>query len=61
LAKNCLELKNRALFGSAVNADVASYLARHPEATPYEISKAICNHKARVFEVFRDVKAAISG
>lgn len=57
--KNCHELKNRALFGSSVNADVASYLAWHPEATPYEVSKATCNHKARVFEVFQDVKTAL--
>lgn len=57
--KNCVELKNRALFGSAVNADVASYLKWNPTATPYQIAKATKNHKARVFEVYDDVKVAL--
>ncbi|OFZ18128.1 MAG: hypothetical protein A2Z20_06175 [Bdellovibrionales bacterium RBG_16_40_8] len=57
--KNCVELKNRALFGSVVNADVASYLKWNPKATPYQIAKAIHNHKARVFEVYEDIKVAI--
>lgn len=53
--KNCIEIRNRALFGSVVNADVASYLSRSPAATPYEIAKRTGNHKARVFSVFKDV------
>jgi hypothetical protein len=57
--KNCVELKNRALFGSVVNADVASYLKWNPNATPYQIAKATHNHKARVFEVYEDIKIAI--
>jgi hypothetical protein len=57
--KHCIELKHRALFGSSVNADVASYLNRNPDATPYQIAIATQNHKARVFEVFKDIKAAM--
>lgn len=57
--KNCVELRNRALFGSTVNADVASYLKRNPDATPYQIAKNTRNHKARVFEVFNDIKVAL--
>lgn len=45
--KNCVELRNRALFGSVVNADVASYL-----------QKKTHHHKARVFEVYKDILAA---
>ncbi len=57
--KSCPELKNRALFGSKVHADVASYLNRNPEATPYQTAKATHNHKARVFEIFKDIQIAI--
>ncbi len=57
--KSSIELKNRALFGSCVHADIASFLTWHPEATPYQIAKATCNHKARVFEVFQDIRQAI--
>jgi hypothetical protein len=57
--RNCAELKNRALFGSTVNADVASFLLREPNATPYQISKLTKNHKARVYEVFEDVRSAL--
>lgn len=56
--KNCLELKCRALFGSIVNADVVSYLEKHPGSTPYQIAKKTHHHKARVFEIFADVLAA---
>ncbi len=56
--KNCLELKNRALFGSIVNADVVSYLKKHPDSTPYQIAKRTHHHKARVFEIYADVLAA---
>ncbi len=57
--KNCTELKNRALFGSVVNADVASYLKWHPTATPYEISKNTGHHKSSVFKVFENIKIAM--
>ena len=56
--KNCLELKNRALFGSIVNADVVSYLEKHPGSKPYQIAKRTHHHKARVFEIYADVLAA---
>ena len=56
--KNCSELKNRALFGSIVNADVVSYLEKHPGSTPYQIAKRTHHHKARVFEIYADVLAA---
>ena len=56
--KNCVELKNRALFGSVVNADVVSYLRKHPGSTPYQIAKNTNHHKARVFEIYADVLAA---
>jgi hypothetical protein len=54
--KTCIELRNRALFGSTVNADVASYLSFNPVTTPYLVSKNTNNHKASVFKVFRDLK-----
>ena len=56
--KNCIELKNRALFGSVVNADVASYLQKNPDSTPYQIAVNTHHHKARVFEVYKDVRSA---
>lgn len=56
--QSCVELRNRALFGSTVNADVASYLHYNPEATAYKISKETFHHKASVFKVFSDVKEA---
>ncbi len=58
--KNCPELKNRALFGSAVNADVVSYLAKHPGRTAYQTAKATCHHKARVFEIYPDILSAVN-
>ena len=58
--KRCLPLKNRALFGSCVNADVASYLAVHPDARPYEISKETANHKARVFAIYEDIQKSLA-
>ena len=57
--KNCIEIKNRALFGSVVNADIASYLTYNPNANAYEISKETSNHKARVFKIHNDVRIAI--
>lgn len=56
--KNCLELKNRALFGSVVNADIASCLTKHPGSTAYQASRITHHHKARVFEIYADVTAA---
>lgn len=56
--KNCVELRNRALFGSVVNADVASYLQKNPGSTPYQIAIKTHHHKARVFEVYKDILAA---
>ncbi len=56
--KNCLELKNRALFGSVVNADVFSYLLKHSDSTAYQVAKNTHHHKARVFEIYPDVLAA---
>lgn len=56
--KNCIELRYRALFGSVVNADVVSYLKKHPESTPYQIAKQTHHHKARVFEIYADVLVA---
>lgn len=56
--KNCIELRNRALFGSVVNADVASFLQKRPGSTAYEVALNTYHHKARVFEIFNDVKAA---
>lgn len=53
--KNCMELKNRALFGSVVNADLACCLKKHPNCTPYQASKLTHHHKARVFEIFSDI------
>ena len=57
--KHCIELKNRALFGSVVNADTASYLSKNKTSTAYEISKITHNHKASVFKVFEDIKKAM--
>lgn len=56
--KTCVELKNRALFGSTVNADVASFLFYEPSAGPYKISKKTFNHKASVYRVYSDVQEA---
>lgn len=56
--KSCTELRNRALFGSTVNADVASYLHYNPDATAYKTSMQTFHHKASVFKVFVDVKQA---
>ncbi len=57
--KNCLELKNRALFGSVVNADVTSYLVKHSgSTTAYQVAKATHHHKARVFDVYPDILMA---
>jgi hypothetical protein len=56
---NCLELKNRALFGSVANADVASYLNKNPQATAYETALATHHFKARVFEILEDIKLAM--
>ncbi len=57
--KNCIEIKNRALFGSIVNADIASYLTHYPNANAYEISKETANHKARVFKIHNTVRTAM--
>lgn len=54
----CAELKNRALFGSVVNADVFSYLKKYPDSTAYQVAQITHHHKARVFEVFPDILAA---
>ena len=54
----CIELKNRALFGSTVNADVASYLSYHPDATAYKTAKETFHHKASVFKIFADIQEA---
>lgn len=56
--KTCIELRNRALFGSTVNADVASYLHYNPDTTAYKASKQTFHHKASVFKVFADIQAA---
>lgn len=56
--QNCVELRNRALFGSVVNADVASYLAKHPGSNAYQIAKNTHHHKARVFAVYENILAA---
>lgn len=56
--KTCLELKNRALFGSIVNADVASYLEKHPKSSAYQIAKGTHHHKASVFAVYENILAA---
>jgi hypothetical protein len=56
--KNCVELRNRALFGSVVNADVASYLQKNPNSTAYQVAINTHHHKARVFEVYKDVVTA---
>jgi hypothetical protein len=56
--KSSLELRNRALFGSVVNADVASYLQKNPGSTPYQIAIKTHHHKARVFAVYKDILAA---
>jgi hypothetical protein len=55
--QNCLELKNRALFGSIVNADVASYLEKHPTSSAYQIAKNTHHHKASVFAVYENILA----
>jgi hypothetical protein len=55
----CTELKYRALFGSSVNADVASFLKWNPRAGPYQVAKETNNHKSRVFEVHTDVQMAL--
>lgn len=57
---NCLELKNRALFGSVVNADLASYLKKHPNTPPYQVSKYTHHHKARIFDIYEDVVNTMS-
>jgi len=56
--RSCVELRNRALFGSVVNADVASYLEKHPTSSAYQIAMKTHHHKARVFEVYENILAA---
>ncbi|MBK9324459.1 MAG: hypothetical protein IPM97_16170 [Bdellovibrionaceae bacterium] len=56
--RSCVELRNRARFGSIVNADVASYLEKHPTSTAYQIAKGTHHHKARVFTVYENILAA---
>ena len=56
--RNCVELRNRARFGSVVNADVASYLEKSPTSSAYQIAKATHHHKARVFAVYENILAA---
>lgn len=57
ILNNCPEIRFRYLFGSIVNADIASYLLRNTLATPYEIAKGTHHHKARVFSVYPKIKA----
>lgn len=57
--KRCSELHNRALFGSAVHADVACCLGLDPSLGPYKIAQMTNNHKARVYEIYEDVRAAL--
>lgn len=57
--KNCLEIRNRFLFGATVNADVASYITKNPSATAFEVSKQTGNHKATVFRIYEDVKSVL--
>lgn len=58
ILKNCPELRFRALFGSIVNADIASYLLYNASATPYKIAKETHHHKARVLSVYPKIIAA---
>lgn len=60
ILKNCPELRFRALFGSIVNADIASYLLYNSSATPYKIAKETHHHKARVVSVYPKIIAANS-
>lgn len=57
--KTCIEIRNRALFGSIVHADVASYLTHNPNANAYEVSKETANHKARVFKIHNEIRTAL--
>lgn len=56
--KNCLELKNRALFGSVVNADAVSCLTKYSGMTAYQVAKITYHHKARIFKIYPDILAA---
>lgn len=59
LLKQCPEIRFRLLFGYSVNADVASALLKDPTLNAYRATLVTGNHKARVFAVFRDVKAGL--
>ncbi len=58
--KNCLELRNRSLFGSVLNSDVASALTKHPNINAYTTAKVTGHHKANVFKNFLDIKEALA-
>ena len=58
--KSCSEIRNRSLFGSVLNSDVASALVKNSNLNPYALAKMTGHHKANVFKNFRDIKDALS-
>ncbi len=57
--KSCVELRNRSLFGSVLNADVASALMKDSSLNAYVLSRLTGHHKTNVFRNFRDIKEAM--
>lgn len=57
--KNCLELRNRALFGSVIHSDLASVIAKDSTINAYRAFKKINHDKSNVFKYFDEVKMAM--
>lgn len=57
--KSSLELRNRCLFGSVLNSDVASALFKNPQLSAYAAAKLTGHHKANVFKNFLDIKSGL--
>jgi len=57
--RSSLELRNRCLFGSVLNSDVASALFKNPQLSAYAVSRLTGHHKANVFKNFLDIKSGL--
>ncbi|PWU18340.1 MAG: hypothetical protein C5B49_07290 [Bdellovibrio sp.] len=57
--RSSLELRNRCLFGSVLNSDVASLLSKNPDLNAYAASKLTGHHKANVFKNFLDIRSGL--
>lgn len=58
--KHCPEIRNRMLFGSVIHSDIASYLAKNPDANAYRTSLEIEHDKSNIFKNFNDVKVSLA-